>query len=84
MSKDIHVLTYNIHKGYCSGNRRFVLESMRARIPDLQDVVLVPEAGHFVQMEQADAVNAALLAFLRSLPARSVQPIIRSHAGDLS
>jgi hypothetical protein len=46
--------------------------------------VLVPEAGHFVQMEQADAVNAALLAFLRSLSARSAQPIIRSHAGDLS
>jgi pimeloyl-ACP methyl ester carboxylesterase len=60
------------------------IDSMRARIPDLRDVVLVPEAGHFVQMEQADAVNAALLAFLRSLSARSAQPIIRSHAGDLS
>ena len=34
MSKDIRVLTYNIHKGYCSGNRRFVLESMRSRIAE--------------------------------------------------
>ena len=31
---DIHVLTYNIHKGYCSGNRRFVLDSMRQRIAE--------------------------------------------------
>ena len=35
MSREIHVLTYNIHKGYCSGNRRFVLDSMRERIAGL-------------------------------------------------
>ena len=34
MSRDIHILTYNIHKGYCTGNRRFVLDSMRERIAD--------------------------------------------------
>lgn len=45
------------------------IDSMRARIPDLRGVVLVPEAGHFVQMEQAAATNAALLDFLRGLPA---------------
>jgi pimeloyl-ACP methyl ester carboxylesterase len=43
------------------------LNSMRARMPQLRDVVLVPGAGHFVQQEQPAAVNAALLGFLRSL-----------------
>ena len=43
------------------------IETMRRRVPDLRDVVLVPGAGHFVQQEQPDAVNAALLKFLRSL-----------------
>jgi pimeloyl-ACP methyl ester carboxylesterase len=43
------------------------LDSMRARVPQLRDVVLVPNAGHFVQQEQPAAVNAALLGFLRSL-----------------
>jgi len=40
----ICVLTYNIHKGYCTGNRRFVLESMRDRIADSgADVVFLQE-----------------------------------------
>ena len=43
------------------------LEIMRRRVPDLRDVVLVPGAGHFVQQEQPQAVNAALLEFLRGL-----------------
>jgi len=44
VSKDIHVLTYNIHKGYCSGNRRFVLESMRERIAETgADIVFLQE-----------------------------------------
>ncbi len=43
------------------------IDSMRARVPQLRDVVLVPGAGHFVQQEQPLAVNAALLAFLRGL-----------------
>ena len=44
MSTEIHVLTYNIHKGYCSGNRRFVLESMRERIADTgADIVFLQE-----------------------------------------
>jgi len=34
MSRDINILTYNIHKGYCSGNRRFVLDNMRRRIAE--------------------------------------------------
>ena len=44
MSNKIHVLTYNIHKGYCMGNRRFVLESMRERIAETEaDVVFLQE-----------------------------------------
>lgn len=44
MSRKIRVLTYNVHKGYCSGNRRFVLEQMRARIAETQaDVVFLQE-----------------------------------------
>jgi endonuclease/exonuclease/phosphatase family metal-dependent hydrolase len=42
--KDIHVLTYNIHKGYCSGNRRFVLDNMRDRINETgADIVFLQE-----------------------------------------
>ena len=43
------------------------LEIMRRRVPDLRGVVLVPGAGHFVQQEKPQAVNAALLEFLRGL-----------------
>ncbi|NQX89352.1 MAG: endonuclease/exonuclease/phosphatase family protein [Halioglobus sp.] len=44
MSTELHVLTYNIHKGYCSGNRRFVLDSMRARIAETgADIVFLQE-----------------------------------------
>ncbi len=43
------------------------IDIMRRRVPKLQDVVLVPGAGHFVQQEEPQAVNLALLKFLRSL-----------------
>ena len=43
------------------------IDIMRRRIPDLRGAVLVPGAGHFVPQEQPQAVNAALLNFLRSL-----------------
>ncbi|HEU0198151.1 MAG TPA: alpha/beta hydrolase [Nevskiaceae bacterium] len=42
---------------------------MRAQFPDLREVVMIPKAGHMVQMERPEAVNAALAKFLRSLPA---------------
>jgi len=32
MATTLRVLTYNVHKGYCSGNRRFVLDGMRRLI----------------------------------------------------
>jgi len=45
----------------------YAIDSMRARIPHLREVVIVPGAGHFVQQEQPQAVNAALVKFLRGL-----------------
>ncbi|MBJ7356930.1 alpha/beta hydrolase [Nocardioides sp.] len=33
-------------------------------LPDLAEVVVVPGAGHFLQLEQPDAVNAAIADFL--------------------
>lgn len=44
------------------------LTIMRRRVPELREVVLVPGAGHFVMQEAPEAVNAALLGFLRTLP----------------
>jgi pimeloyl-ACP methyl ester carboxylesterase len=45
-------------------------DAMRAFVPDLQEVV-VPEAGHWIQQEQPEAVNAALIGFLRELRHRA-------------
>jgi endonuclease/exonuclease/phosphatase family metal-dependent hydrolase len=40
----LNVLTYNIHKGYCSGNRRFVLDAIRDRINETgADIVFLQE-----------------------------------------
>lgn len=40
----LHVLTYNIHKGYTTGNRKFMLESMRERIAETgADIVFLQE-----------------------------------------
>ena len=39
-------------------------ERLRAAMPDLRGVHLIPGAGHWVQQEAPEAVNAALLAFL--------------------
>ena len=40
---------------------------MRARVPDLRDVAMVPEAGHLIQMESPTEVNSLLLRFLAAL-----------------
>jgi pimeloyl-ACP methyl ester carboxylesterase len=40
---------------------------MRAQFPDLREVVMIPEAGHLVQMERPDDVNTHLVRFLESL-----------------
>jgi pimeloyl-ACP methyl ester carboxylesterase len=44
------------------------LETMPERVPDLRGTELIPEAGHFAQQEQPEAVNELLLAFLAGLP----------------
>ena len=40
---------------------------MRAVVPNLRDVVLLPGIGHWTQQEAPAAVNAALLEFLATL-----------------
>jgi len=40
---------------------------MRAQFPDLRAVEMIPKAGHLVQMENPQAVNACLLQFLETL-----------------
>jgi pimeloyl-ACP methyl ester carboxylesterase len=48
--------------------RRFMpAEAMHGRVTDLRAEVLVPGAGHWVQQQAPDAVNAALLDFLDAL-----------------
>jgi endonuclease/exonuclease/phosphatase family metal-dependent hydrolase len=44
MTQTLRVLTYNIHKGYCSGNRRFVLDGIRDRLAETEaDIVFLQE-----------------------------------------
>jgi pimeloyl-ACP methyl ester carboxylesterase len=40
---------------------------MKQDVPNLRDMIVVPEAGHWVQQERPQQVNDALLSFLRSL-----------------
>jgi pimeloyl-ACP methyl ester carboxylesterase len=44
-----------------------VLERMRASVPDLRGVHLLDGAGHWVQQERADQLNAVLIDFLATL-----------------
>jgi pimeloyl-ACP methyl ester carboxylesterase len=48
-------------------------EVMAARLPKARHV-LIPGAGHVVNIEAADACNAAVLAFLATLPAAPAEP----------
>jgi pimeloyl-ACP methyl ester carboxylesterase len=43
------------------------IDQMRARVPDLREVRIIPGAGHWVQQEKPEEVNAALLTFLEGL-----------------
>jgi pimeloyl-ACP methyl ester carboxylesterase len=48
--------------------RRFMpAEAMRGWVTDLREEIVVPGAGHWVQQERPDAVNAPLLKFLGGL-----------------
>jgi pimeloyl-ACP methyl ester carboxylesterase len=44
-----------------------MIERMRGLVPDLRLVRLIEGAGHWVQQERPDEVNAALIEFLRGL-----------------
>jgi pimeloyl-ACP methyl ester carboxylesterase len=44
------------------------VDPMKALVPHLQDLVVLPGAGHWIQQERHVEVNAALLAFLKALP----------------
>ncbi|MBJ8345895.1 alpha/beta hydrolase [Antrihabitans sp. YC2-6] len=41
--------------------------AMRTKVPDLREVVMIPGAGHLVQMERSDEVSKHLLEFLSAL-----------------
>jgi pimeloyl-ACP methyl ester carboxylesterase len=43
------------------------IDIMRSHTPDLRQVTIIPDAGHFVQQEQPEATNAAILSFLETL-----------------
>lgn len=45
------------------------VDPMKTLVPGLRDMVVIPGAGHWLQQERPAEVNAALLAFLKSLPA---------------
>ncbi len=50
-----------------AGNTDDALAGMRAALPNLRGVDVFPGAGHWIQQERAEEVNAALISFLRSL-----------------
>lgn len=41
--------------------------SMRAAVPNLGDVIVLPGVGHWTQQEAPDAVNEALVSFVKSI-----------------
>jgi pimeloyl-ACP methyl ester carboxylesterase len=43
------------------------LEGMAKTVPDLRGKVLIPGCGHWTQQERPEAVNAAMIGFLKSL-----------------
>ncbi|WP_241758032.1 alpha/beta fold hydrolase [Myxococcus landrumensis] len=45
------------------------VDLMKPLVPHLREMRVLPGAGHWIQQERADEVNAALLSFLKSLPA---------------
>jgi pimeloyl-ACP methyl ester carboxylesterase len=42
-------------------------EAMKPLVPGLQDLIVMPGAGHWIQQERAAEVNDALIAFLKGL-----------------
>lgn len=44
-----------------------VLGRMRQRVTDLRDMIIVPDAGHFVQLEKPEQTNSAIVEFIRCI-----------------
>lgn len=51
-----------------AGNTPEALDALGNRLPNLKDVIKIEGAGHWLQQEKPDQVNAALIEFLDSLP----------------
>ncbi|MDH3680790.1 MAG: alpha/beta hydrolase [Acidimicrobiia bacterium] len=51
-----------------AGNTPDAIDAMRAALGDLRHVEVLDGAGHWLQQERPDEVNAALVAFLQGLP----------------
>ena len=50
-----------------AGNTADAIESMKTRLTDLRGCVEFPGAGHWLQQERAEGVNAELVKFLQGL-----------------
>lgn len=61
----VHPLLY-LHGGDDGCLEPGYAEKAAARLLDLAEVVVVPDAGHFLQLEQPDVVNEAVARFLGS------------------
>jgi pimeloyl-ACP methyl ester carboxylesterase len=46
---------------------REIVTNMAQSVPLLRETVMLPGCGHWTQQERAAEVNAAIIAFLRSL-----------------
>ncbi|MGH2759922.1 MAG: alpha/beta fold hydrolase [Actinomycetota bacterium] len=42
-------------------------EGMRETVPNLRDIILVPDAGHWIHMEKPEPVNEAIVGFLKDV-----------------
>ena len=43
------------------------VQALKENVPNLRESITLPGVGHWTQQENPEAVNAALIAFLRSL-----------------
>ncbi len=53
--------------GLAMPGMRDIIDAMPTLVPDLRDSLVIPGAGHWLQQEAPDQVNAALIEFLRRL-----------------
>ncbi len=65
---------------YVAGDRDFIvgfpgteqlLANMKAVVPGLRGIKMLPGCGHWTQQERPSEVSAALIEFIRTLPSRS-------------